>query len=683
MLEYSFLIPLFPFLAFLIILFFGKRTPEEGAYIAVGAVGLSFLTSIAVVASVVLGGQTAVIEGITWINEGIKFGLLVDQLTAVMLVVVSIVGLLIVIYSIGYMHEDDSKRRYYAEICLFIASMFLLVISSNLLQMFMSWELVGLCSYLLIGFWHHKPEARSAAIKAFLVTRLGDAFFLIGIFLIYAELGTLNMVEIFEKAPLLKTTTFLGVDAATVATLFLFGGAVGKSAQFPLHIWLPNAMEGPTTVSALIHAATMVKAGIYLVARFFPVFSLSPTTMTVVALIGGFTALIAATMAIVMTDIKRIVAYSTISHLGFMTLALGAGGYAAGVFHLLNHSFFKALLFLASGAIIHATHTNDIREMGGLRHKMPLTFITAFIGAWSLSGFPILSGFWSKDAILAAVYTTTVLPPAAARLAFLLGMSAALMSGVYIFRWFFVIFFGEEGEKSHHAHEAPNVMTYPLVVLAIGAALSWLVIFGDFEAWLSRALPIELVEHLEAAGEAKGGHGIVVALSIAFAAIGVGTATAIYYKNMISSSTIVARLKPLHTVIVNKYYMDNFYYYGIWYMAYFFTPTILQFDRLIIDGIVNFAGYAGTFVSTRIIQPFNTIVIDKGIVDNAGYLTVRLALDNGEFDHDIVDGSINAISTVSFWAGRVFRLVQTGIIQNYAGAIIFGFSIIAIIIRMR
>ncbi|MFQ5815530.1 MAG: NADH-quinone oxidoreductase subunit L, partial [Candidatus Hydrothermarchaeaceae archaeon] len=488
MLEYSFLIPLFPFIAFLFILFFGKRTPGEGAYVALAAVGLSFLTSMVMVATIVFDGHSEVIEGIIWINEGIKFGLLMDQLTAVMLVVVSIVGLLVVVYSIGYMHGDKSLRRYYAEICLFVASMFLLVISSNLLQMFMAWELVGLCSYLLIGFWHEKPEARSAAIKAFLVTRLGDAFFLMGIFLIYVHLGTLNMVEIFERAPLLRTVTFLGVDVATVSTLFLFAGAMGKSAQFPLHIWLPNAMEGPTTVSALIHAATMVKAGIYLVARFFPMFALSTTTMTTVALIGGFTALIAATMAIVMTDIKRIVAYSTISHLGFMTLALGAGGYAAGVFHLLNHSFFKALLFLASGAIIHATHTNDIREMGGLRKKMPLTFMVSFIGAWSLSGFPFLSGFWSKDEILAAVYTTTVLPPTAARVAFLLGMAATLMSGIYIFRWFFVIFFGEEGEKSHHAHEAPRVMTYPLIVLAIGAAASWLVIFGGFEGWISNAL---------------------------------------------------------------------------------------------------------------------------------------------------------------------------------------------------
>lgn len=680
MLEYSFLIPLFPFLAFLFILFFGKRTPEEGGYVALGAVSLSFIVSMIMVATVVFEGHSEVIGGITWINEGIKFGLLIDQLTAVMLVVVAIIGSLIVVYSLGYMHDDPSKRRYYAEICLFITSMYLLVVSSNLLEMFIGWELMGLCSYLLIGFWHERPDPRSAALKAFLVTRLGDAFFLIGIFLIYVELGTLNMVEIFENAHLLKESTFLGVDVATAATLFLFGGAVGKSAQFPLHIWLPNAMEGPTTVSALIHAATMVKAGIYLVARFFPVFVLSTTTMTTVALIGGFTALIAATMAIVMTDIKRVVAYSTISHLGFMTLALGAGGYAAGVFHLLNHSFFKALLFLASGAIIHATHTNDIREMGGLRKRMPLTFIVAFIGAWSLSGFPFLSGFWSKDEILAAVYTTTVLTPTVARLAFILGMGAALMSGIYIFRWFFIIFFGEEGEKSRHAHEAPRVMTYPLIVLALGAAASWLVLFPGpgFEEWISHVLPHELVEHGHAAED---GHNIVVVLSIAFAAIGVGAAAAIYYKNVIPSSKIVSRFKPVHTLLVNKYYLDNFYYYGIWYMGYFFSPRLLQFDKLIIDGIVNFTGHATTFISTRVIDTFNRIIIDKGIVDNTGYFTQRLAMENGEFDHDIVDGTINAISTISFWAGRAFRLIQSGIIQNYAGAVIFGFSIIAIIIR--
>ncbi len=679
MLEYSFLIPLFPFLAFIFILFYGKRTPEEGGYVALGAAVLAFLTSLVMVATVIFSDHLEVIEGITWINEGIKFGLLIDQLTAVMLIVVSVVGMLIVVYSLGYMHEDPSKQRYYAEICLFITSMFILVISSNLLEMFMAWEIMGLCSYLLIGFWHEKPEARSAQMKAFFVTKLGDVFFLIGIALIYVELGTLNMVEIFENGYLLKESTFLGINTATAATLLLFGGAVGKSAQFPLHIWLPNAMEGPTTVSALIHAATMVKAGIYLIARFFPLFVLSTTTMTTIAMIGGLTALIAATMAIVMTDIKRIVAYSTISHLGFMTLALGAGGYAAGIFHLFNHSFFKALLFLASGAIIHATHTNDIREMGGLRKKMPKTFIVAFIGAWSLSGFPFLSGFWSKDAILASVYTTTYLPYPFNRIAFLLGMGAALMSGIYIFRWFFIIFFGEEGEKSKHAHEAPNVMVYPLIVLAVGAAASWLIIFAGFDEWITHALPHGILEQEH---EAEGGHGIVVALSIAFAAIGVGTAALIYYKKMISSSSIVAKFKPIHTVIVNKYYLDNFYYYGIWYMAYFACPTIWHFDKLIINGFVNFTGHATTFFATRIIEPFNMKVIDKGIVDNAGNVTVRLAMDNGEFDHEVVDGTVNAISTLSFYGGRVFRLVQTGIIQNYAGAIMIGFSLIAIIIRV-
>jgi len=677
--EYSFLIPLFPFIAFVFILFFGKRTPEEGGYVALGAVALAFLMSLVIVGSVITSDHLEVIDGITWINEGIKFGLLIDQLTAVMLIVVSMVGMLVVVYSLGYMHDDPSKRRYYAEICLFITSMFILVISSNLLQMFMAWEIMGLCSYLLIGFWHEKPEARSAQMKAFFVTRLGDVFFLIGMILIYVELGTLNMVEIFENGHLLKESTFLGVDVATAATLLLFGGAVGKSAQFPLHIWLPNAMEGPTTVSALIHAATMVKAGIYLIARFFPIFALSTTTMTTVALVGGFTALIAATMAIVMTDIKRIVAYSTISHLGFMTLALGAGGYAAGVFHLLNHSFFKALLFLACGAIIHATHTNDIREMGGLRKKMPKTFIVAFIGAWSLSGFPFLSGFWSKDAILASVYTTTYLHYPFNQIAFLLGMGAALMSGIYIFRWFFIIFTGEEGEKSKHAHETPNVMLYPLIVLAVGAAASWLVIFAGFDGWITQVLPHEL---LEQGHEGEGGHMIVVVLSIAFAAIGVGTAAAIYYKKMISSSSIVAKFKPIHTVIVNKYYLDGFYYKTIWFFAYYLCPNIWQFDKVIINGIVNFTGHATTFIALRIIEPFNMKVIDKGIVDNAGHLTVRFAMDNGDFDHEVVDGSVNAISTISFYGGRVLRLVQTGVIQNYAGAIIVGFSLIAIIIRV-
>ncbi|MFQ6033421.1 MAG: NADH-quinone oxidoreductase subunit L, partial [Candidatus Bipolaricaulia bacterium] len=414
MIEYAWLIPIFPFLAALLIAAYGRRMREGGGWIAIIFSFLSFALSVPVIIDALKGKTLELVH--TWFVIGsfqFNLGIYVDTLTALMLVVVSTISTLIVIYSIGYMgREGVRKPRYYAEISLFIGSMLGLILANNYLELYIFWELVGLCSYLLIGFWFERPAAAAAGMKAFIVTRIGDLFFLFGIILLYTNFGTFNFGKLFgtlvgpEQAGLLKLITFL-----------IFMGAVGKSAQFPLHIWLPDAMEGPSTVSALIHAATMVKAGVYLVARSYPLFVHSPETMLLVAGIGGFTALFTATMALVNNDIKRILAFSTISQLGYMMLGLGASGYAfslgalgapgfsASMFHLLNHAFFKALLFLGAGAVMHGLHDElDIRRMGGLHRKMPITSVTMLIAALAISGIPPFSGFWSKDAVLEAVF---------------------------------------------------------------------------------------------------------------------------------------------------------------------------------------------------------------------------------------------------------------------------------------
>ncbi len=614
MIEYAWTIPLFPVISFLLIILFGKDRKEGGGYIAVALIGISMVVSLLTIADVVFNHKTYESTGINWLGiKGFEFGLLVDQLSAVMLFVVSFIGFLIVVYSLGYMHGDPGVQRYYAEISLFIASMLALVLSSNLVLLFISWELVGLCSYLLIGFWYRKPSAASAAKKAFLVTRVGDIMLLAGIVVLYTHLGTVNIRELFEVAPKADASVL------TLASLLIFGGAVGKSAQFPLHVWLPDAMEGPTTVSALIHAATMVKAGVFLVARVYPIFT--PESLFVVAWIGGITALMAGTMAVVMTDIKRVIAYSTLSHLGFMTLALGVGGYFAGIYHLLNHSFFKALLFLSAGAVIHATHSQDIRDMGGLWKKMPITGTAFFIGAWSLSGFPPWSGFWSKDEILAKVYEydSTL---------FLVAAGAAFLSAIYIFRLFFIVFLGKQGEATKHAHEAPRVMTVPLIILSLGALGSGFVLFSGFEPFVMHSLPEHVVESLEEVSVA-GVHDFVMRLSIFMAALGIVTVWAVYGLRIVEAKSIRSALSPIHTLLINKYYIDHLY----------------------------------LFISKKVVSDIAAVI-------------------NG-VDEYFVDGTVNGIGKVSLAFGRRLRKLQSGIVQDYAAWIIFGAGVILILFKLK
>src|SRR5918997_4002580 len=465
-------IPGFPALVFLILALFGRYLKENAQFIAI--IGLVFslvFSSFSLAAVAGVTGEAGPIDfAVNWIDLGeggsFQMGVYIDGLAAVMLVVVCFVSLMIQLYSGGFMEDDPRFAWYYAVLNLFTASMLVLVLAPNFIELYVGWELVGLCSYLLIGHWFEKPSARDAALKAFIVTRIGDAALFVAIIIFWAYTGTTSFDGISEAAQ----AGFIGESLFTTAVVLVFLGAVGKSAQFPLHVWLPDAMEGPTPVSALIHAATMVAAGGYLVARPPHIFVQSPAAMLVVAYIGGFTALMAATMALTKKDIKRVIAYSTVSQLGYMMLALGIGAFSAGIFHLYNHAFFKALLFLGAGSIIYAINSYNIFDMGGLRRRMPVTFWTMVIAGLSLAGIFPLSGFWSKDAIVASAF--------AEHFYVLFGMAllTVFLTAFYIFRAIFVAFMGEpRSEAAGEAIESPGIMTGPMVILAFFAVVSGLV----------------------------------------------------------------------------------------------------------------------------------------------------------------------------------------------------------------
>jgi len=456
-------IPLLPVIGFVVTLLLGGRFGKFSSRLATVVLGICMFLSFYAAYLVFTRGEFS-IEKVWFVTGNIKItmGMLADGLSAMMLVVVSIVSFVVHLYSMGYMRGDRRYWLFFVELQLFSASMLGLVLAHNYLQMFICWELVGLCSYLLIGFWYEKKSASDASKKAFLVTRVGDVAMLIGILLLFTTTGTLTFSGVFGAAE----AGSMSHTMITAITVLLFCGAMGKSAQFPLHVWLPDAMEGPTPVSALIHAATMVAAGVYLVGRSFPLFSHSPETMMVVASIGAFTAIFAASIAVVQTDIKRVLAYSTISQLGYMILALGIGAYVAGMFHLMTHAFFKALLFLGSGSVIHAAHTQDIREMGGLGKKMKITTWTFVLGSLSLSGFPLLAGFWSKDEILGFAFSN------GRYVIFAVGAFTAFLTAFYMFRLIFTVFYGKPSKAAEHAHESPKVMTIPLIILAVLAVIA-------------------------------------------------------------------------------------------------------------------------------------------------------------------------------------------------------------------
>src|SRR5438309_9848015 len=527
MLQVAWLIPLLPFIAFWVILFRGRRLPGEGAYVAIGTLGLSGLLSLVILGQVMFGGRYQ--ATMVWAMMGdrpLAVGYAVDPLTAVMLFVVTVVGSLIFIYSVGYMHGDPRYPRFFAYLSLFAASMLLLVLANNFLVLYAGWELVGLCSYLLIGFWFERPAAARASMKAFVTTRVGDFFMFLGILLLFFTVGSLQFETVFAAV---RAGSLAG-PVLTLAAILVFGGAVGKSAQIPLHVWLPDAMEGPTPVSALIHAATMVAAGVYLVARTYPLFLLSQghQALPFVAYVGGFTALFAATMGVVEDDIKRVLAYSTVSQLGYMFMGLGVLTYSAGMFHLLTHASLKALLFLGAGSVIHVVATNNMKEMGGLARAMPVTFWTFLVATLALTGIPPFSGFFSKDAILMAAYTHD-------KVLWGLGTLGAFVTALYMGRLIWYTFAGPfrggapapggsgagtpsgGGHTGGHLHESPAVMTVPLVILAAGS-----IALGFVEH------PFDRFVHFEGVEAAPSHFGVLV-VSVLAALAGWGAAGAIYY----------------------------------------------------------------------------------------------------------------------------------------------------------
>ncbi|MEX1273802.1 MAG: NADH-quinone oxidoreductase subunit L [Gammaproteobacteria bacterium] len=528
------------------------------------AVGAAFVLSCVAFKHAVIEGNVDNLSVYTWMVVGgleMEIGFLVDSLTAIMMVVVTFVSLMVHVYTIGYMHDDPGYVRFFSYISLFTFAMLMLVMSNNFLQLFFGWEAVGLVSYLLIGFWYKRESAIFANLKAFLVNRVGDFGFLLGVAAVLMYAGSLDYVEVFEAAP--------GLAGAAVTTicLLLFVGAMGKSAQAPLHVWLPDSMEGPTPISALIHAATMVTAGIFMVARMSPLFELSETALTVVMLVGAFTAFFMGLLGIVQNDIKRVVAYSTLSQLGYMFVALGVSAYAAGIFHLVTHAFFKALLFLAAGSVIIAMHhQQDIRHMGGLKKYMPWTYWTALIGSLALIGFPGFSGFFSKDAIIEATHASSLPFAGVAYWAVLLGV---FVTAFYSFRMFFLVFHGKPRMDDHtreHLHESPWVVTVPLVLLAIPSVIAgavWVgpMLFGDFFGDSIFVLPAhDVLAHIGATYSGVWGfivHGLMVP-PVWLAAAGVLAAWFIYLRRPDIADATARRLGPLHRFMLNKYGFDDF-----------------------------------------------------------------------------------------------------------------------------
>ena len=582
MLDTVILIVLIPLAGATINGLLGSRLGKISGYIGSAAVGASWLLSLRVLIQV-LGGASLDVNVYEWIAAGTfkaAVGFQVDALSTVMIVTVTTVSFFIHIYSFGYMGHDPGFARFYAYLNLFVFSMLVLVLANNYLMMFVGWEGVGLCSYLLIGFWYTKKTASDAGKKAFIVNRIGDFGFLIGMFVMITALGTVDFSEVYEKAPVL-----LPAGTATAIALLLFVGACGKSAQFPLYVWLPDAMEGPTPVSSLIHAATMVTAGVYMVARSNVLYTMSPTAGAVVAWVGVITALLAATIALVNTDIKRVLAYSTVSQLGYMFIGVGVGAYTAGVFHLFTHAFFKGLMFLAAGSVMHAMSNElDMRKMGGLLSKMKITGITFWIGALAIAGVPPLSGFWSKDEILASAYKSG--HPAI----WALGVVGAMMTAFYMFRLIFMTFHGAPRDRDlhDHAHESPSSMTVPLIVLAIGSAFVGFVGYPPGHGLIDQFLGTVVGAHHAPAGHSGMSEGVLVGISVLAAALGIGIAYFLHRRGRLGAEST----HPVHGVLTNKWYVDELYNAvivqpirrisdGLW--------TI--FDTIFVDGLVNALGY--------------------------------------------------------------------------------------------
>ena len=636
------IIVLAPLLASIIAGFFGNRIGRAATHsITIAGVAVACALSIKVLLGLLNGAPVFDGPVYTWlVSDGIQMqvGFLVDRLSALMMVVVTFVSLMVHVYTIGYMHDDPGYTRFFSYISLFTFAMLMLVMSNNLVQLFFGWEAVGLVSYLLIGFWYTKPSAIFANMKAFLVNRVGDFGFLLGIAGIIHLTGTLHYSEIFAQADRIAGSTFELIpghtwQAATVICICLFIGAMGKSAQVPLHVWLPDSMEGPTPISALIHAATMVTAGIFMVARMSPLFELSQTALSFVLVIGATTALFMGFLGIVNNDIKRVVAYSTLSQLGYMTVALGVSAYAGAIFHLMTHAFFKALLFLAAGSVIIAMHhEQDMRKMGGLKKYMPITYWTALIGSLALIGFPGFSGFFSKDALIEAVHASSI---PGAGYAYFCVLTGVFVTAFYSFRLVFMTFHGKERMDHHtqeHLHESPWVVTLPLVLLAIpSVAIGWftiepLLFGGYFDGAIHVAEQRDVLHHLseEFHGAAQFVlHGFM-GPAVWLAAAGVALAWFLYLKRPELAAVLREKAGGLYTLLENKYYFD-------W---------------------------------------FNENVIA------AGSRMLGTALWKGG-DVALIDGAaVNGSARLVAWVAQAARSLQSGYLYHYAFATIIGLSVL-------
>jgi NADH-quinone oxidoreductase subunit L len=606
--------------------------------VTIGGVGLSFFLSIYVFYKVVFLGEGTFNQSLyTWLEVGaIKFeiGFMVDSLTAMMMLVVTFVSWMVHIYTVGYMRDDPGYNRFFSYISLFTFSMLMLVMSNNFMQLFFGWEAVGLVSYLLIGFWFTKESAIYANLKAFLVNRVGDFGFILGIAAVLMYFNSLDYVEVFSQANEHKDTMMQiipGLDwsVMTVICILLFIGAMGKSAQFPLHVWLPDSMEGPTPISALIHAATMVTAGIFMVARMSPLFELSETALSFVMVIGAITALFMGLLGLVQNDIKRVVAYSTLSQLGYMTVALGASAYAAGVFHLMTHAFFKALLFLGAGSVIIAMHhEQDMRKMGGLKKYLPITYWTALIGSLALIGFPGFSGFFSKDAIIEATHHAYEAERAGAGFAYYSVLLGVFITALYSFRMFFLTFHGKERMDEHtrsHLHESPKVVTIPLILLAIPSVIIGMLtiepmLFGEYFKGVIAHNPFNPEDYHGILGFI--GHGLLQP-PFWLAMAGVGTAYYLYMKAPQIPEQITYRCNLFHKILLDKYGFDRF---NDWF----------------------FAGGARKIGN--------------------GFWKIG--------DIKIIEGIVNGLAKMVIWLSSVIRQTQTGLLYHYAFAMILGLAVL-------
>ncbi|MFB3817686.1 MAG: NADH-quinone oxidoreductase subunit L [Candidatus Methylomirabilales bacterium] len=652
MLKLVWLVPVLPLVGVVVNGIFGHWVRGRAHVLALATTGLSFLIALGIFLQS-LGGARLDWSVYQWVPVGklnAPVGFLVDPLSAVMMLVVTFVGFLIHIYSVGYMHGDPGYARFFTYLNLFMTSMLILVLANNYLLMFLGWEGVGLCSYLLIGFWYEKKSASDAGKKAFVVNRVGDAGFLLGLFLIWQTFGSLTYSEVFSQVGTLQAQlqrpSFLGLTLVTWITLMLFVGATGKSAQLPLYVWLPDAMEGPTPVSALIHAATMVTAGVYMVARSNALFSLAPASMTVVATVGALTAVFAASIALVQNDIKRVVAYSTISQLGYMFLGAGVGAYAAAIFHLATHAFFKALLFLGSGSVIHGmSGEQDVRKMGALRRHMPVTAYTFLLAALANAGIFPLAGFWSKDQILHAAIGS------GHTLLWALGAAGAFGTAFYMFRLYFLAFEGKsrvDHRAAHHLHESPRVMTVPLVILAVFTVVAGFVGYSpEHSPYYDYVAPV--FRHGAGAAEHHGPSELLMAIiSVAIAAAGIALAYHMYLRRPELPGRLAERFRGAYALLLNKYWVDEVYIAVFVDFGKWLCHRLWAVDAKGVDGTVN----------------------------GASWLTVALSYVSARFDFKGVDGLVNAIADLIQGGSASLRRIQTGIIQNYLLAMAMGIFVI-------